>query len=79
MHNEMFKFTHSKFIVSGLRDRLLYNRLVSYFYSSEHYHQLNVEFCNSAMKSDSIEKVVKLLRSKDNHCVTLWCMGKCQS
>ena len=25
---------------------------------------------------DDIQEVVKLLRSKDNHCVTLWCMGK---
>ena len=27
---------------------------------------------------DDIQEVVKLLRSKDNHCVTLWCMGKSQ-
>ena len=25
---------------------------------------------------DDIQEVVKLLRSKDNHSVTLWCMGK---
>ena len=28
---------------------------------------------------DDIQEVVKLLRSKDNHCVTLWCMGKSQA
>ena len=28
---------------------------------------------------DDIREVVKLLRSKDNHCVTLWCMGKSQA
>ena len=25
---------------------------------------------------DDIQEVVKLLSSKDSHCVTLWCMGK---
>ena len=28
---------------------------------------------------DDIQEVVKLLRSKDNHCVTLRCMGKSQA
>ena len=25
------------------------------------------------------DDIVKLLRSKDNHCVTLWCVGKSQA
>ena len=32
--------------------------------------------CVWVRNENDSQEVVKLLRSKDNHCVTLWCMGK---